>query len=83
VTERSPEDGLARRPPMTQPSARINIENVTVEPGQTLNVWLHTPDGQTQVELRVTHNGVPEIFCDRVETQQFAYWKPLATLISP
>jgi hypothetical protein len=44
--------------------ARVRMTNpgeVTIRPGQTLNVSLN---GKVKVELRVTPFGQPEIFCD-------------------
>ncbi len=65
------------------PQVTIDIENVLVQPGQTLHVWLRgiaergRESPQIQVELRVRPDGIPEIFCDGIEVQSFEVWKPL------
>ena len=62
----------------------LALESVTLERGETVTVWLNTEEKgkrlAVQLELRVTAEGVPEIFAAdwaKMEVQSFKEWKPL------
>jgi len=66
---------------MRKPSFRATIDEITVERGETLTVWLNTAHfGKRkgiQVELRVDKDGQPEIFNDGLKIQSMDKWKAL------
>ena len=48
----------------------INVEEIRVEPGEYITVWLNG----IQVELRVLPNGRRQIYCNKLHTVPFSKW---------
>ena len=60
----------------------VKFDGINVYPGETLTVWLNKgrrneERDAVQVELRITEQGKPEIFCNSLKGQSFEGWGPL------
>ena len=67
---------------MSNPHATVRIEQVYVNRGDTLTIYANhatRPDYKTtQIELRITHAGKLEVFCDKeLDRRPFTEWRPL------
>lgn len=70
---------------MSDPRMVLRVDQVTIDRGETLTVWLNAGEGgardAVQVELRVRPDGVREIFVDagegRVSIREFKDWKAM------
>lgn len=58
---------------MKNPSAFIEIPDLTLHSGEVLTVWLCKDKNvnSIQVELHIKPDGTPEIFCDELKTKNF------------
>lgn len=63
---------------MLKPFKYISIDFINVNENETLTVYLKDvkDNSYIQVELRVNHDGVSEIFCDGIEVKSFDMWYP-------
>ena len=68
---------------MRGPWVTSNVESITIEPGETLTVYLgkrrqDSDPPLSQVELRVTNDGIREVFTDqkdaRLRLLDFSAW---------
>lgn len=64
------------------PRVEASVELIVVNRTETLTVYLRTskfnePLQQLQIELRVTGDGIPEIFCDSSIIKKWDEWKPI------
>lgn len=66
---------------MAKPTYQVEIDTMTVEPGETLTVYIRDFDGNLmQVEIQSYRpaggtKGTPKIFCDGpIEIQSFDDW---------
>jgi hypothetical protein len=64
------------------PQAKITIESVSIQRGETITLWLDKGEHQeqriTQMEIRLTLGGNIECFCDeQLSVQPFQEWQPL------
>lgn len=69
-----------------KPSVTINVDHITIHPGETLTVWLDSgtrSEGRNavQIELRVDWNGKREVFYGvnngGVSVNTFHQWGPM------
>lgn len=64
------------------PQAKMTIETVSIQRGETITLWLdkgkHQEQRITQIEIRLTLGGDIECFCDeQLSVQSFEEWRPL------
>lgn len=64
------------------PRVEASVELIVVKRTETLTVYLRTsefnePLQQLQIELRVTAEGIPEIFCDSSIVKKWDEWNPV------
>ena len=64
------------------PWKRFEVEYISIDPGQTLTVWMRSnKDNEdyrcVQVELRVTKDAQVEIYCDDAVVSGFKDWYKL------
>lgn len=55
---------------------RFDFDEIPVDPGETLTIWVKGKTQWIQVEIRVLKNGTPEIFCDS-QVRPFSDWYKL------
>ena len=53
---------------------RKDIKELTLRRGEVLTVWLFDGKDMVQVELRVTPDCKPEIFCDKTIIKRYKDW---------
>jgi len=68
-----------------RPIAMVRIDELTLQRGETVTVWLNkeTADKRdcVQVELRVCHDGTPEVFTNGVDSASFEEWRPIKGVV--
>ena len=50
---------------------RFDFDDVPIERGETLTVWMKTIPDWIQIELRVERDGTPYLYCDKLSAKPF------------
>jgi len=64
------------KPKMIRASVEVNCSEILLHREEYVTIWL-VPDKREdtiQVEIRITKEGIPEIYCDELEVHKFSDW---------